>query len=48
MGPAKVKAVLAQFGSVAQLRKATVEEIAQTPQISPAIAQAIKDTLSQR
>lgn len=48
MGPAKVKAVLARFGSVAQLRKATVEEIAQTPQISPAIAQAIKDTLSQR
>lgn len=48
MGPAKVKAVLAQFGSVAQLRKATVEEIAQTSQISPAIAQAIKDTLSQR
>ena len=48
MGPAKVKAVLSQFGSVAQLRKATVEEIAQTPQISIAIAQAIKDTLSQR
>lgn len=48
MGPAKVKSVLSQFGSVAQLRKATVEEIAQTPQISPAIAQAIKDTLSQR
>lgn len=48
MGPAKVKSVLAQFGSVSQLRKATVEEIAQTPQISPAIAQAIKDTLSQR
>jgi excinuclease ABC subunit C len=48
MGPSKVKAVLAQFGSVAQLRKASVEEIAQTPHISPAIAQAIKDTLSQR
>jgi excinuclease ABC subunit C len=48
MGPAKVKAVLAQFGSVAQLRKASVEEISHTPQISPAIAQAIKDTLSKR
>jgi excinuclease ABC subunit C len=48
MGPAKVKAVLAQFGSVAQLRKASVEEISRTPQISPAIAQAIKDTLSKR
>lgn len=48
MGPSKIKAVLAAFGSVTQLRKATVEEIAQTPQISLAVAQAIKDTLSQR
>ena len=48
MGPSKIKAVLAAFGSVAQLRKASVEEIAQTPQISLAVAQAIKDTLSQR
>ena len=46
MGPAKIKSVLAAFGSVAQLRKATVEEIAETPQISLAVAQAIKDTLS--
>jgi excinuclease UvrABC nuclease subunit len=48
MGPSKIRAVLAAFGSVAQLRKASVEEIAQTPQISLAVAQAIKDTLSQR
>lgn len=48
MGPAKVKAVLSQFGSVAQLRKATVEEISAIPQISPALAQAIKSTLSQK
>ena len=48
MGPSKIKAVLAAFGSVAQLRKASVEEIAQTPQISLSVAQAIKDTLSQR
>ncbi|MDH6422614.1 excinuclease ABC subunit UvrC [Aurantimicrobium minutum] len=46
MGPAKIKSVLSAFGSVAQLRKATVEEIAETPQISLAVAQAIKDTLS--
>jgi excinuclease ABC subunit C len=48
MGPSKVKAVLAHFGSVAQLRKATVEEVSAIPQISPALAQAIKITLSQK
>lgn len=48
MGPAKVKAVLRAFGSVAQLRKATVEEIAAVPAISPALAQAIKTTLASR
>lgn len=47
MGPAKIKAVLSHFGSVAQLRKATIEEISSVPQISPALAQAIKNTLSQ-
>ena len=46
MGPAKVKSVLKTFGSVSQLRKATVEEIASTPLISLALAQAIKDHLS--
>lgn len=46
MGPAKVKSVLKSFGSVSQLRKATVEEIASTPHISLALAQAIKDHLS--
>lgn len=48
MGPAKVKAVLRAFGSVAQLRKATVEQIAAVPAISPALAQAIKTTLASR
>lgn len=48
MGPAKIASVLKHFGSVAQLRKATVEEIAQTPSVSLALAQAIKDTLSGR
>jgi excinuclease ABC subunit C len=48
MGPTKVKAVLAHFGSVAQLRKATVEEVSAIPQISPALAQAIKITLAQK
>lgn len=48
MGPAKIASVLKHFGSVAQLRKATVDEISQTPSISPALAQAIKDRLSQR
>lgn len=46
MGPAKVKTLLKAFGSVTQLKKASVEEIAQTPQISLALAQAIKDQLS--
>lgn len=48
MGPAKIKAILAHFGSVAQLRKATVEEVAAVPQISPALAQAIKSMLTQK
>lgn len=48
MGPAKVKAVLRAFGSVAQLRKASLEEIAAVPAISPALAQAIKTTLASR
>lgn len=48
MGPSKVKAVLAHFGSVAQLRKATVDEVAAVPQISPALAQAIKSMLAQK
>ncbi|MDH6532956.1 excinuclease ABC subunit C [Aurantimicrobium minutum] len=48
MGPTKVKAVLSHFGSVAQLRKASVEEVAAIPQISPALAQAIKSTLAQK
>lgn len=48
MGPAKVKAVLKAFGSVSQLRKATLEEISAVSGISAALAQAIKSTLANR
>ena len=47
LGPTRQKALLAHFGSVAKVRKATVEEIAQVKGIGPATAQAVLDALQQ-
>ncbi|MCW4459499.1 excinuclease ABC subunit UvrC [Microbacterium sp. MPKO10] len=41
VGPARVKTLLTQFGSVARLKAASPEQIAETPGVGPALAQAI-------
>jgi excinuclease ABC subunit C len=46
LGPAKVSAILKHFGSVARVRAASVEEIADVPGISSALAQVITKTLA--
>lgn len=46
LGPARQKALLRQFGSVARLRHATAEEIAAVRGIGPAVAQAVVDHLA--
>ena len=45
VGPARKKALLKRFGSVARLRRAEVEQIAETPGIGPELAAAIHDRL---
>jgi len=45
LGPARVKALLAHFGSVARLREASAEEIALVPGIGPKTAEAIMTAL---
>jgi len=45
LGPARATALLAQFGSVARLRQATVEEIAAVRGMGPVTARAVLDTL---
>ena len=45
VGPARKKALLKRFGSLAKLREATVDEIAQTPGIGPELAAAVHDQL---
>ncbi|GAA4193757.1 excinuclease ABC subunit UvrC [Gryllotalpicola kribbensis] len=45
LGPARVKELLGHFGSVARLRQASVEAIAEARGIGPALAQAVYDTL---
>ena len=45
MGQARRAALLEQFGSVAALRKATLEEIAMTPGIGEKIAEIIFEYL---
>lgn len=47
LGPARVKALLARFGSVARLREADAEEIAAVPGIGPKIASAVMAALSE-
>jgi excinuclease ABC subunit C len=45
VGPARKKALLKRFGSLAKLREATTDEIAQTPGIGPEVAAAVHDQL---
>jgi excinuclease ABC subunit C len=45
LGPARVKELLGHFGSVKRLREASVEAIAETRGIGPALAAAVHDTL---
>ncbi|MEO6827765.1 MAG: excinuclease ABC subunit UvrC [Microbacteriaceae bacterium] len=48
LGPARVAELLRHFGSVAQLRKASVEQIIQVKGVGPALAAAIHDGLANR
>ena len=45
VGPARKKALLQRFGSLARLRAATEEEIAQTPGVGPELAHAVHEHL---
>ena len=45
VGPARKKSLLKRFGSLARLREATPEEIAETPGIGPDLAAAISERL---
>ena len=45
IGPARKKALLKRFGSLARLRDAEVDEIADTPGVGPELARAIWDHL---
>ena len=45
IGPARKKALLRKFGSVAGLRQATAEELAEVDGISPKLAETIKEYL---
>ncbi len=47
VGPAKQKALLATFGSVEQIRQATVEDLAAVKGINPALAETILTSLKQ-
>jgi excinuclease ABC subunit C len=48
LGPARVKALLVHFGSVAAMRDATPDAIAAVKGVGPALAQTIAETLSSR
>ena len=45
LGPARIKALLARFGSVARMRQSSVDDIAQVPGIGPKTAAAIMAVL---
>jgi excinuclease ABC subunit C len=47
LGEARIKALLRHFGSVAALRKATPEEIAELPGVGPKLAAAIHSHLAE-
>jgi excinuclease ABC subunit C len=46
LGPARRKALLARFGSVARVRRATPEQVAEVPGIGPALAERVLAALS--
>lgn len=46
LGPARQKALLRRFGSVKQIRRASLEEIASIPGIGPKLAQTVRAQLS--
>ncbi|MBR7092356.1 MAG: excinuclease ABC subunit UvrC [Clostridia bacterium] len=47
IGPSKAKALLQRFGSVAQIKAASVQQLGEVPGISAALAQALHDHLRQ-
>jgi excinuclease ABC subunit C len=48
LGPSRIKALLAQFGSVRRLAEATPEELAAVPGIGPRVAAAVHAALADR
>jgi excinuclease ABC subunit C len=48
VGPKRRRELLRHFGSVAQIREATLNEVAAVPGITKALAQRVKDTLGGR
>ncbi len=48
VGPAKRKALLEAFGSVAAIRRASVEDIGAVPGMSPRIAETVQEHLSEQ
>jgi excinuclease ABC subunit C len=46
LGPARRKALLTRFGSLRQLRAASVEEVAQVPGFGPELAQRVTEALA--
>jgi excinuclease ABC subunit C len=48
LGPSRVKELLKHFGSVAQLRQATPEQIAEVRGVGPTLAAAVHDRLAER
>jgi excinuclease ABC subunit C len=45
VGPTRKKALLKRFGSLSKLRAASVEEIAATPGVGPAVAATVHEQL---
>jgi excinuclease ABC subunit C len=45
VGPARKKALLKRFGSLAKVQRATAEEIAETPGVGPELARAVHEAL---
>lgn len=45
IGPARKRALLRRFGSLARLARASVEEIAETPRVGPEMARAVHERL---
>jgi excinuclease ABC subunit C len=48
LGPAKIKALLSTFGSVAQLRQASISDIAHVPGITRKLAEVVAATLANK